>query len=170
MTPREFTTDILDSAVTWCQAIAGWNVPFDDRARLMLTAISGQEANWTDRVQGGKGPAHGLFQFERGGGVTGVLHNPVTVHLAIGACVKSGIPANPVAAWGALATAAHDNLAVAFARLLLWSDPAPLPNIGDEDTAYEYYLRLWKPGKPSRKRWSVVYPQAMTAIQAKGRV
>ncbi len=37
-----------------------------------------------------------------------------------------------------------------FARLLLWTDAKPLPAIGDEQGAWDYYLRNWRPGKPTR--------------------
>jgi hypothetical protein len=167
MTPQEFVTQVLNPGLAWCAQLPGWNVHFDDRARVLLTAISGQEANWTDRIQSGNGPAHGLWQMERRGGVAGVLGGAATWVMAVNACKHAGIDPTPVAAWGALATAAHDNLAVGFARLLLWSDPAPLPSVGDEEAAYGYYIRNWRPGAPSRERWSQVYPQALAAIKEK---
>ena len=40
----------------------------------------------------------------------------------------------------------HDRLATAFARLLLWTDPHPIPT--EERAAWDCYLRLWQPGKP----------------------
>ncbi len=81
------------------------------------------------------------------------------------ACMKAGVSASTFMVWGLFATAKGDDLATAFARLLLWSDSAPLPTIGDEEGAWEYYLRLWKPGKPSRERWAEVYPQAVAALE-----
>ncbi|MCY1303002.1 hypothetical protein D9M70_526890 [compost metagenome] len=48
------------------------------------------------------------------------------------------------AIWRALE---HDDvLAAGFARLLLWSDPKPLPLAGDEQGAFDLYLRTWRPG------------------------
>lgn len=164
MTPAEFVATVLDPGLAWCAKLPGWKIPSDDRARVLLTAISGQEANWTARIQGGIGPARGLFQFERGGGVAGVLNDDATGLLAEQACRVSNVPINSIAVWQALALPAHDNLAVAFARLLLWSDVAPLPQVGDEKGAYAYYLRLWRPGAPDSARWIVRYPQAMAAI------
>lgn len=164
MTPIEFTALILRPGIAWCQAVPGWNVPFDDRAQLMLHAIAGQEANWTDRVQAGNGPAHGFWQMERRGGVVGVMGNKATAQLAYNACEKAGIEhlsAPPV--WGVMATDKGDGLATAFARLLLWSDPRPLPNAGNEEAGWEYYLRNWRPGKPSRDRWAAVYPRSMAS-------
>ena len=163
MTPVEFKQTILDPGIAWCKAIPGWTVPFDDRAIVELIAISGQEANWTERIQSGNGAAHGLFQFERRGGVAGVLGDIATNRLALAACRLVGIATNSAAVWGAFATSTGDNLSVAFARLLLWSDPRPLPDVGDEDGGWDTYQRNWRPGAPSRERWANVYPQAMTA-------
>ena len=48
----------------------------------LLLAIGLQESGLCERCQiidgGGKGPARGLWQFERGGGVVGVLTHPLT--------------------------------------------------------------------------------------------
>lgn len=165
MTAAEFVSQVLTPGITWCEAVPGWKVPFDDRARLLLTAISGQEANWTDRIQSGNGPAHGLFQFERRGGVAGVLGDIATNQLATAACKSAGIATNSAAVWGAFSTAAYDNLALAFARLLLWSDARPLPAVGDEEDAWNAYQRNWRPGAPSRERWAAVYSLAMAAQQ-----
>jgi hypothetical protein len=163
MTPSDFLTTVLMPGIAWCQTIPGWRAPFNDRAILELTAISGQEANWTDRIQSGNGPAHGLFQFERRGGVAGVLGDIATNPMAIAACRAAGVATNSTAVWGAFATAAGDHLSVAFARLLLWSDPSPLPAVGDEEGGWIAYQINWRPGAPSRERWSTVYPQAMAA-------
>jgi hypothetical protein len=163
----EFLATILDPGLAWCAALPGWNVPSDDRARVELTAISGQEASWTARVQGGNGPAHGLFQFERGGGVTGVLTNAATHKMAVAACAKANVPADAVHAWGLMATAAGDHLAVAFARLLLWSDPAPLPGIvdaHDRNAGWDYYARNWRPGKPRPADWAANWYAACMAV------
>lgn len=164
MTPVEFVASILDPGLKWCSGLPGWHIASDDRARVGLTAISGQEANWTARVQSGSGPAHGLFQFEKGGGVRGVLKHPATGHLADEACIASHVANTSHDVWVALARADHDNLAVAFARLLLWTDPAPLPATHDEEGWWQIYLRLWRPGAPSEDRWAVVFPQALNAV------
>ncbi|WP_447751835.1 hypothetical protein [Pseudomonas nicosulfuronedens] len=43
----------------------------------------------------------------------------------------------------------HDDiLAACMARLLLFTDPARLPALGDESGAWDMYLRVWHPGKP----------------------
>ena len=66
-------------------------------ARAMLLAIGLQESGLTARVQrvagGGKGPARGLLQFERGGGVVGVLNHPASRDLALQVCTARKLPA-----------------------------------------------------------------------------
>jgi len=166
MTPTEFVTTVLDPSILWCEAVPGWHVPFDDRARVLLTAIPGQESNWVDRLQKEHGPAHSLYQFERLGGIQGVLTHPATVVLAKKACAALGVPADSTHVWGIMATPMGDNLAVAFARLLLWSDARPLPHVGDEEASWDYYQENWRPGRPSRERWTHVYPQAVAAIKS----
>ena len=61
----------------------------------------------------------------------------------------------------ALATA--DPLAAAFARLLLWTDPRPIPS-GSPQAAWDYYIRNWRPGKPHRHTWDAFYRQAEQAV------
>ena len=142
---------------------------FDTReARLMMLAIGWQESGFANRVQlprnagGPPGPARGFWQFERGGGVTGVLEHAASRDLARAACKTFGIVAEPRPAWSALAIS--DSLACVFARLLLYTDPHPLPEIGDEEGAWQYYLRNWRPGAPHRDRWSRGYPMAVAAL------
>ena len=57
------------------------------KARVMLLAIALQESGLAHRVQVG-GPAHGLWQFERGGGVKGVLRCHTTREHARALCAK----------------------------------------------------------------------------------
>jgi hypothetical protein len=64
------------------------------------------------------------------------------------------------------AIAWHDPLAYVLARLTLRMDPHPLPVIGDIENAWQTYLRIWRPGSPSRDRWSVVYPQTVAVMRA----
>ena len=64
--------------------------------------------------------------------------------------------------WTALET--NDVLAGVFARLLLWTDAKPLPAIGDEQGAWAYYLRNWRPGKPHPQTWPGFYRQAVEFV------
>lgn len=130
---------------------------------MLLFAIAGQESNWEHRIQSGNGPAHGFWQFERLGGVRGVLTHRASYALADKVCASVGIEPTSEQAWSIMATPPGDNLSVAFARLLLWTDPHPLPAVGDEEASYAYYIHNWRPGRPSRSRWAGVYPLAVAA-------
>jgi len=135
-------------------------------ARVALIAIGLQESGLKDRCQklanGGRGPAHGLWQFERAGGVVGVLTHGTTRKLAFDACKARGVAAESSAAWAALE---HDDvLAAAFARLLLWSDGKPLPAEDDAEGLWRTYaLRTWRPGKPHPEAWAANHAAARAA-------
>lgn len=123
---------------------------FSPQAEVMLLAIGWQESRFAHRRQIG-GPAVGWWQFERGGGVRGVLEHPDSKDHAAAVCEALCYPPEPAAVYAALAD--NDVLACAFARLLLYTHPDPLPDLGDADGAWNYYLALWRPGKPRRETW-----------------
>lgn len=135
-------------------------------ARAMLLAIGLQESRFKERIQivNGErnGPARGFWQFERMGGVHGVLTHPNSRRLALSACAAHKVEPIERAVW--LRLAQDDELACKFARLLLWTDPKPLPNLGDAQGAWSYYLDLWRPGRPHRHTWDGLYAQAMKAV------
>ena len=164
MTPAQFNTAVMIPGEVWFTGVVP-EIPVDDRARTLLLAIAGQESGWTDRVQVGGGEAHGFWQFERGGAVAALMSNKLTAPLVQRMTTVEGWVTSSFLIWQRIALPAGDNLAFGLARLLLWTDPAPLPDIGDEDGAWDYYSRLWRPGKPSRERWATVYPEAVSTIK-----
>ena len=124
-------------------------------ALQLMLAIGLQESKLMSRWQvlngGRKGPARGLWQFEQGGGVKGVLSHDATKDLATQACKRRGVAPVPAAVWGELE---HDDvLAATFARLLLWTDPRTLPAPNDTEGGWAYYERNWRPGKPHPATW-----------------
>lgn len=134
-------------------------------ARVMLIAIGLQESRLIHRRQlvgsppRPTGPATGLWQFERGGGVTGVLSHRSSRDYAHALCRIRDVDATPGEVWAALQ---HDDvLAAGFARLLLWTDPYRLPALGDDQAAWDLYIRTWRPGKPHRQTWDALYKQAV---------
>lgn len=132
-------------------------------ARCLLLAIGLQESGFQTRRQK-RGPARGLWQFERGGGVSGVLRHPASAALAKRVCAARGVTADSPSVYLLLE---HDDiLAAAFARLLLWTDPAPLPALGQADAAWDYYESTWRPGKPHPERWAGHYAAALKAVRA----
>lgn len=133
-----------------------------DRARVQLLAITLQEAEAIYRVQHGDGPAHGLWQFEEGGGVKGVMQHPSSRDFARAVCSSRRVPFMRRAVWEALV---HDDiLAAAFARLLLFTDFHPLPDVDDADEAWDCYIRNWRPGKPHPKKWAANHAAARAQV------
>lgn len=131
-------------------------------AVVMLLAIGLQESRLTHRRQIG-GPARGLWQFERGGGVAGVLRHAASREHALSVCDARRVAPVPEQVYQRLE---HDDvLAAAFARLLLYTDPARLPALGEVGASWDLYLRTWRPGKPHRHTWGAMYAQALEAVQ-----
>lgn len=134
-------------------------------AVVELLGIGLQESRFKHRLQVG-GPARGFWQFERGGGIKGVLTHPASKAAAASYAASANV--EPTAAACYKAVAENDQLACQFARLLLLTDPAPLPAVGDQDAAWAYYLRNWRPGKPHPQTWPELYQRAVAAVQAQG--
>jgi hypothetical protein len=134
-------------------------------ARVELVAIGLQESRLTYRRQlvGNPpkpvGPAKGLWQFERLGGCRGVVQHPASRYWMSSVCQARSVQFSATAIWNALER--DDVLAAAAARLLLFTDPRKLPELGDERGAWNLYLRTWRPGKPHRSTWGEMYAQAM---------
>lgn len=129
--------------------LAERGIPSSPQAVRMLGAIAYQESGWAARVQRNDGPAHGFWQFERGGGVHGVLTHRATADRARDMC--RDLVVSPDALSVHICIANNDILACAFARMLLWTDPAAIPT--DQAEAWAMYLRCWQPGKPHPDRW-----------------
>lgn len=129
-------------------------------ARAMLWAMGRQEGRMVYRRQIG-GPARGLWHFEKGGGVKGVLTHPASKKLAADICEARGV--KPTAAEVYQALEKDDVLAAGFARLLLFTDPRPLPTpvASSEQDAWSYYIRNWRPGKPHRHTWGKFWKEAV---------
>lgn len=163
MDPVSFNTTILIPGLVSFQKLVP-AIPVTRNVRVLMLAIAGQESNWSARVQGGNGPGHGFFQFERMGGVNGVLKHPLTADPAIVLCKVAGVQPTPDAVWAKLATIAGDPLAVGFARLLLWTDPRPIPSPDKGAVAWGYYVRNWRPGSPGPDRWPTNLDAANAAV------
>ena len=120
-----------------------------------------------------KGPARGLLQFEQGGGVKGVIGHPSAWRQAQAVCQARGVLFSAGAIWRTLET--DDVLALALGRLLLWTDSGKLPEIGEEQQAFDCYLRTWRPGAWSRgdaaqrtalrQKWARNYAAALNELQ-----
>lgn len=142
---------------------------FDTRpARVQMLAIGLQESRFLYRAQRTsspyvKGPARGLWQFERGGGVEGVMTHYSSKDLARWVCLRRKVPSEIALVHARLEF--DDILAACFARLLLWTEAAPLPAIdAPASEGWQYYLNTWRPGKPHPETWDRYYEQALAAV------
>lgn len=130
----------------------------------MVLSIGLQETRFLTRVQLGNGPARSFWQFEQNG-VKGVLNHPNSMQYATMLAKQRGIQdVTPVNVWNALAT--DDVLGAGFARLLLWTDPYPLPALTDPNAGWALYQRCWRPGKPRPAEWGVNFQTAVSFLES----
>jgi len=132
-------------------------------ARAMLLAIGLQESLFEHRVQFG-GPARGYWQFEEHGGVAGVLTHHDSRVAVRRVCDALGYKTyDHSRVYQAIAD--NDILACAFARLLLWTLPDPLPARSETSQAWHQYLGAWRPGKPHPEAWAENWNLAWKTIE-----
>jgi len=141
------------------------NARITPEVRVLMLAIGLQESGFVHRAQviagGGKGPARGFWQFERGG-VRGVYLHRVSHEFLRLLCRARDVNFDVPQIWLALET--DDVLAAGVARLLLLTEPAPLPSTLDRDGAWAYYERLWRPGKPRPSAWPGNHATALAQV------
>lgn len=133
------------------------------QASVQLLAIFLQESGLTERRQRGNGPARGIGQCEIES-IQNAFQHPVTSGLAKQVATNLGYDPVAVLVYDQLAN--DDVLAACFARLILWLDPGPLPTLGHEAAAWDYYKRNWRPGKPRIADWHENYEAAIEAVGA----
>ena len=138
-------------------------------ALVMVLAVGYQETKYLSRRQlvseGGKlvaaGPAASWWQFEKGGGIAGVLKHHASAALALKLCEARNCAPTTEAVWVQMQY--DDVLGAGFARLLLLTDPRALPAIGNSEPAWQCYIRNWRPGKPHPQTWATSYLNALKA-------
>ncbi len=173
MTPRELRNGPVSEALLLLPARMTSTL-----AELQLLVTTLQEDPQQHRRQWPTGPARGLWQFEPGteqsrGGIWGVYLHPASRESLRELCVDRGTPFEPEAIYERLQ---HDDvLAAGLARLLLFTDPARLPGLGDEEGAWQLYLRTWRPGAFTRgnatkraalrQRWARNYALALEVVR-----
>jgi hypothetical protein len=164
----DLLTSIVSNAIN--PALTLLPAPMDsDKARVIMLAIGLQESGLTARYQKvagdpfAKGPARGLWEAERGG-VRDVMQNAATRQHAIVLCAARKCPFDASQVHASLEY--DDILAAGFARLFLFADPHPLPEVDDVDGAWATYLRCWNPGKPRPADWPANHAQALSAVSA----
>lgn len=136
-------------------------------ARIELYAIGFQESNFEVRRQYNNGPAASFWQFEKGGGIAGVLRHEASKALAISLCKDRNVEPTTQGVWNAMLK--DDVIGAGFARLLLYTDPRPLPKVPElissvtpeQSASWKYYQRNWRPGQPHPKKWPLSYMKAL---------
>jgi len=137
-------------------------------ARVLLLAIGLQESGFVTREQYGGGPARGYWQFEQGteashGGVWGVYLHPASSGPLQHVCKRRRVPFDPVAIYNELEL--DDVLAAAVARLLMYTDPYPLPDTDDQKGGWDLYaVRTWRPGQPRPDDWPANFEQGQNIV------
>lgn len=115
------------------------------------------------------GPAAGDYQFEKTGGVRGLLNfkSDRLQSMLRSVCTARRVPQTPDGLFDAIQR--DPILAAALARLLYFTDLGALPKAGAEQYAWDVYLRTWRPGayerdpKGLRAKWTKSYAEAMKA-------
>lgn len=154
--PKDILLGAIDPALALLSKVG--QIKPDPRARVLMLAIAGQESGWEHRLQIG-GPARSYWQFEKGGGVAGVLGHPASKDRIRTVCAEINVPCNAADVYEAMAW--HDVLGACMARLLLYTDAATLPEIGNVLAGWDYYVRNWRPGLPHPDVWPARYGTAM---------
>lgn len=128
-------------------------------ARVLLTAIAGQETEWSARSQTGGGDARGFWQIKPAAVATlmNIAHAKPILHAA---CETLSIHADASTIHSVMVW--NDVLATVVARLWLWICPSRLPlplneSAVKQEAAWRVYLRAWQPGHPVPERWPAAY-------------
>jgi len=139
------------------------------KATAELLAICLQESKALHRRQvlnnGSPGPAAGLWQFERGGGIKGVMTHPKTngplatalTELRYASAIGDAVKLHAIVEH-------NDVVACVFARLLLWTVPGALARRDEPGKGWSQYIEGWRPGKPHRETWTNYYVEAWQRV------
>jgi hypothetical protein len=160
MTPARFLATAIDPALALLPLKMA-----SDQARAMVLAVCWQESKLSARRQQPTGPARGFAQFERDGGVAGVLSHRSSRVAAAKVCQALVVEASVEAVYRAIEF--QDVLAAAFARLLLWTVPDPMPGKFEPEIAWRIYLKAWRPGKPKPEAWPESYAVGWQTVEGR---
>lgn len=137
-------------------------------ARRFMLAIALQESSLRYRRQvlaGGAqtGPAASWYQFEKGGGCTGVLTHRAVADRMKKICADYNIDPTPQGLWEGMRF--NDVVASAAARLLIYTLPKSLPTTSQD--GWEQYISGWRPGKPHYSAWEANWRTASMVVGVK---
>lgn len=134
--------------------LAALGIPDTPAARRFMLAIAFQESRLAHRRQVGNsgledGPAVSFWQFEKGGGVRGVLTHPSAKSYMLKICEMYNVEPTEQGLWDAMRY--NDVVAGCAARLLFYVLPKALPTTAQE--GWDQYEAAWRPGKPKPDTW-----------------
>lgn len=129
-------------------------------AKAQLMTIALQESRLDERRQIG-GPARSFWQFELGG-IKGVLAHRASQPLIFSVLDRLDYDHTPMTSYAAIEH--NDVLAFAYARLLLYTLPQPLPRRDMPSEGWSQYIDAWRPGKPHRSTWDAFYSRAWATL------
>ena len=158
-------TLIVRPALRDAVALTGQTRLHTQLAEKYLLAIGLQESRLLETLQRGAGGqamptlARGFWQFEKGGGARGVLRHASTEWFRQ-LLSEADWPLDVDALHYMLAYNQH--LAAVAARALLWTDSQALRD--DEGYAWDYYMRVWRPGKPHPSTWGAFWHEAQQVL------
>lgn len=162
MTPSR----LLAAIVAAHAELAAFGIPDNAQARTMSLAIALQESRANRRRQVGAsgledGPAVSFWQFEKGGGVRGVLTHPSAAPVMFKICAMFNIDPTEQGLWDAMRY--NDIVAACAARLLFYVLPDPLPT--SAALGWEQYTKAWRPGKPKPDTWVDAWKTAELTVK-----
>lgn len=135
-------------------------------AQALVLAIGLQESRFLERRQMEGGPARGFWQFEKAG-IRGVMLHEKTCD-PLEAALRALRYQQALTSVNYLHSIIEDNDTVAalFARLLVYTLPAPLPLRDNVQGAWLQYTDGWRPGKPVRRTWDDCYAEAWDRVES----
>jgi len=172
MEPKRFFRTIVQPTLAMMEAHPAIRIPVTPKGNVLVMTCAGQESLWKSRRQIRIGQYHpqsvgarSYWQMESTWGGPVAINDVIqdTPRQLFAICEDLEIPTDELSLYEACAW--NDTLACALARLLLWSDPAPLPEVGDKQGSWDYYRRNWKPGVPHPSTWSARYDASLAAMQ-----
>lgn len=162
-------TLLLDTAIvpalTWLRM---HDIPDKLDARRMMLAIALQESGLRHRRQvtasgTESGPAASFWQFEIGGGCTGMLTHPAAAPIMRAACAEFNVTPTPAGLWEAMRY--NDVIAAIATRLMIYVLPSALPTT--QEQGWQQYLAAWRPGKPKPDTWSTNWSAADLVVKGR---
>lgn len=176
----DFMTDLLLKVVRPINdgLQAEFGIPATIEADCLMLSIKYQESGPNAvRDQGDPavtGPATGLWQFEKGGGIWEILNHAKISPIFRNLCARVGVQPVDDTVWRFFTTPQSDELAAAAARLVLYIDPAAIPpaTLAAAQAALAYYLRRWRPAKNAQREQDFLmkaWPAAVAIVTANPR-